>query len=296
MKPLVFHFPDDAHLAQKVIASVDAERGELQWHRFPDRESLITLHGDCAGRDVIVTCTLNDADTKSLPLYFAAVTARELGARRVGLVAPYLGYMRQDHRFHPGQSRSAHAYAKLLSANFDWLVTVDPHLHRIASLEEIFSIPAVAISAMPAVTEWIRRHVRNPVLVGPDSESAQWAERVARSLNAPCVVLEKVRSGDREVRVSAPDPAVIRDGHPVIVDDIVSSGHTLAKVLRELATLGFDNATCITVHALFAEGADDALRDAGARHIVSTNTVFHATNDIDVAPLLIAEILRSLAA
>ena len=296
MKPLVFHFPNDAHLAHRLIASIDADLGELEWHRFPDGESLITLHGDCAGRDVLVMCTLNDADTKSLPLHFAAVTARELGARRVGLVAPYLSYMRQDHRFHPGQSRSAHAYAKFLSASFDWLVTVDPHLHRIASLDEIFSIPAVSVSAMPAVTAWIRDHVRNPVLVGPDSESAQWAERVAASLNAPCVVLEKVRSGDREVSVSAPDPTVIRSGNPVIVDDIISSGHTLAEVLRELAALGSDNATCITVHALFSEGAYDALRGAGAQRIVSTNTVSHATNEIDVAPLLIPEILRLLAA
>jgi ribose-phosphate pyrophosphokinase len=241
-----------------------------------------------------VICTLSDPDTKSLPLYFAAHTARELGARRVGLVAPYLGYMRQDQRFHPGQSRSAHAYAKFLSASFDWLVTVDPHLHRLGSLEEIFSIPAVAITAMPAVSDWIRKHVQNPVLVGPDRESAQWAEHVARSLDAPWIVLDKIRSGDREVKVSAPDPAVIRSGNPVIIDDIVSSGRTLAEVIGGLGALGVNNVTCVVVHALFAEGLKKALLDAGARRIVSTNTVPHATNDIDVAPLIIAAIDRFL--
>jgi ribose-phosphate pyrophosphokinase len=294
MKPLVFHFPDDDSLAQKLRGHLDVELGELEWHRFPDRESLVTLRGDCDGRDVAVICTLCDPDTKSLPLYFAARTARELGARRVGLVAPYLGYMRQDQRFHPGQSRSAHAYAKFLSASFDWLVTVDPHLHRLGSLEEIFSIPAVAITAMPAVGDWIRKHVQNPVLVGPDRESAQWAEQVARSLNAPWIVLDKVRSGDREVTVSAPDPAVIRSGNPVIIDDIVSSGRTLAEVIGGLGALGVNDVTCVVVHALFAEGAEKALLEAGARRIVSTNTAPHPTNDIDVAPLITAAIDRFL--
>jgi ribose-phosphate pyrophosphokinase len=295
MRPLVFHFPDDERVARKLIASVDVEPAALEWHRFPDRESLITLHGDCAGRDVIVICTLNDPDVKSLPLYFSAVTARELGARRIGLVAPYLGYMRQDHRFRPGQSRSAHAYAKFLSTSFDWLVTVDPHLHRLGSLDEIFSVPAISISAMPAVSDWIRTHVENPVLIGPDRESAQWAQRVAVSLDVPWVVLDKVRSGDRDVKVSALDPAVIRNGNPVIVDDIVSSGRTLAEVLKGLASLGADNATCVIVHALFAEGAHAALRDAGARHIVSTNSIAHATNDIDLVPLIAAALDRLIA-
>lgn len=287
MRPLVFAVPDDERLAGKLIASLDAEIGRLEWHRFPDRESLITLHGDCTGRDVIVLCTLTDPDAKSLPLYFTAATARELGARRVGLVAPYLSYMRQDHRFLPGQSRSAHAYAKFLSASFDWLVTVDPHLHRLQSLGEIFSTPAVSITAMPAVSDWIRKHVQNPVLVGPDRESAQWTELVARSLDAPWVVLDKVRSGDREVSVSTLDPAIIRSRAPVIIDDIVSSGRTLAVVLNELAMLGAGNVTCVIVHALFAEGAYKALLDAGARRVVSTNTVPHATNDIDVVPLIV---------
>ena len=295
MKPLVFRFPDDDRLTQKLIEHLDAEVGTLEWHRFPDRESLITLHGDCAGRDVVVICTLSDPDAKSLPLYFAASAARELGARRIGLVAPYLGYMRQDQRFRPGESRSAHSYAKFLSATFDWLVTIDPHLHRLGSLDEIFSVPAVAVSAMPAVSDWIRSHVQNPVLLGPDRESAQWAERVALSLGAPCVVLDKVRSGDRDVKVSAPNPAIMRSGNPVIVDDIASSGHTLAQVLGQLAALGVHNITCVVVHALFAEAADEAILAAGARQIISTNTVPHATNGIDVAPLISSALDRLLA-
>lgn len=292
MKPLLFHFPDDEPMAQKLRANLDAQPGVLEWRRFPDRESLITLHDDCSGRDVVVVCTLTDPDAKTLPLYFSAVTAREFGARRVGLVAPYLGYMRQDHRFHPGQSLSAHAFARLLSTSFDWLVTVDPHLHRIVSLDEIFSIPATAVSAMPAVSDFITAHVPNPILVGPDGESAQWVEVLAGALNVPWLVLDKLRSGDRQVKVSGLDLELIHNRTPVIIDDLASSGHTLAEVLKGLTPLRLDDVTCIVVHALFSDGAESVLRGAGARNIISTNTVKHATNGIDVAPLIATALHR----
>lgn len=287
---LVLPFPDDLMLARRLAQGLNADLGEIEWHRFPDQESLITVRGDCEGRDVIIVCTLNDGDIKTLPLYFAAVTARELGARRVGLIAPYLAYMRQDHRFRRGQSRSAQAYAELLSTTVDWLAAVDPHLHRIATLDEIYSIPALAISAMPAVSDWIRANVANPVIIGPDQESAQWVEQVAASLNVPHVVLEKVRHGDREVEVSAVDGATIRDRNPVVIDDIASSGQTMLEVLKRLAALEVSNATCIAVHALLSEAAEDALSRAGARRIVSTNTIKHRTNAIDIDAAIVAAV------
>lgn len=295
MKPLLFHFPDDAKLAAALAARLDAESGVLEWHRFPDGESLITLHSDCAQREVILVCGWRDPDAKALPFYFAATTARELGARRVGLVAPYLAYMRQDTRFNPGEARSAAAFARLLSASIDWMVTVDPHLHRFVSLDEVFGIPATAVSSMPAVAEWIAAHVPDPVLIGPDSESTQWAERIATHLGVPWVVLTKERRGDTDVCVSPPDAAQLSGRTPVIVDDIASSGHTLAATLEALRALGARAATCVIVHALFARGAEATVRAAGAGTIVSTNTVAHPTNRIEVAPLIAAAVRQHLA-
>ena len=293
-KPIVFCFPDDAHLAEPFIRGLEADTGRLEWRRFPDRESLVTLHGSCADRDVLLLCTLTDPDTKALPLYFCATTARELGARRVGLVAPYLGYMRQDLRFSTGQSRSAFAFGRLLSSCFDWLVTVDPHLHRIHNLNETLSIPNCAVSSMPAVSRWIATHLARPVLIGPDLESAQWAECVARTLDAPCLILEKVRSGDRDVKVSAIDHDVIRGRNPVIIDDIASSGHTMAEALKGFEPRTALDITCIAVHALLDDNALKMLFDLGARRVVSTNTVLHSTNQIDVVDLIVAGVREQL--
>jgi ribose-phosphate pyrophosphokinase len=292
MSPLVFAFPEDAGIGRALSEALGAELGGVESHRFPDEETLITLHGACAQRDVVIVRGWGSPDAKALPFWFAAATAHDLGARSVGCVSPYLAYMRQDTQFHPGETRSASAFAHFLSNAVDWVVTVDPHLHRLTRLEEAFKIPATAVTAVPAVADWIAQHVSRPVLIGPDRESAQWAERVAKRLAVPWAILEKTRTGDREVRVSLPDPAILQGRSPVIVDDIVSSGRTLVETLQGLHRLGAPPATCIVVHALFAGGAERSIRAAGVANLVSTNTVRHPTNQIDVVPL-IADAVRA---
>src|SRR3546814_2878173 len=92
------------------------------------------LHSAVAGCDAAVVCTLARPDDQFLQLLFAARLLRESGARSVQLVAPYLAYMRQDRRFHDGEALTSRQFAQLLSAEFDGLVTVDPHLHRYGNL------------------------------------------------------------------------------------------------------------------------------------------------------------------
>ncbi len=216
-----------------------------------------------------------------MPLLLAASAAKDLKASRVGLVAPYLAYMRQDDRFQPGEGVTSAYYARILSAHFDWLVTVDPHLHRYASLSEIYSIPTRTLHAAPAFSEWILRHVETPLLIGPDAESEQWVAAVANGAGAPHSILQKTRRGDREVDVGIPDVESYRSRTPVLVDDIISTGRTLIAASRRLRALGFLPPVCIGVHAIFAESAYAELR-AEAGTIVTTNTIPHPTNGIDL--------------
>lgn len=286
MTTCFFAFPSNESLGDRLAADLGAEVGSLQWRHFPDGESLLALNSDCRGRDIVLLCTFLDPDRLALPLLFAARTAREFGARSVGLVAPYLAYMRQDTRFHPGEAVSSVHFAAFLSSAVDWLVTIDPHLHRRADLSSLFTIPARHVSAMPLIAEWIRTEVSRPVLIGPDSESAQWVKQLADRIGAPTIVLEKQRRGDRDVEVSMPDQAVVEGHTPVLVDDIVSSGRTLIETLVHLRKLGLPPAVCVAVHGIFADSADQALLHAGAARVITTNTIAHATNAIDVAPVL----------
>ncbi|HKR88000.1 MAG TPA: ribose-phosphate diphosphokinase [Phenylobacterium sp.] len=281
--PVILALPGNETLAAEIAAEAGAQLGTLETRRFPDGETYLRLLSDVAGRDVILVCTLADPDPLVLRLIFAARTARERGAARIILVAPYLAYMRQDQAFHAGEAVTSVQFAALLSAEIDRLVTVDPHLHRHKALGEIYGVPAEALHAAPLLSAWIRTHVAAPLIVGPDSESEQWASAIAAG--APAVVLRKKRRGDREVEIAFPDLAPFAGRQPVLVDDIASSGRTLVMACQGLQQRGFPQPICVVVHPLFAENAFDRLRTVSAQ-IVSTNTVPHPTNTISVAALL----------
>ncbi|MEO3429588.1 ribose-phosphate pyrophosphokinase [Pelagibius sp. CAU 1746] len=293
MEPLLVALDEEDPLASPLAAALGAERAQMNRRSFPDGESYLRYDSSPAGRSVILLCSLDRPDSKFLPLAFAAATARELGATSVGLVAPYLAYMRQDRRFQPGEAVTSTCFAGLVSREVDWLVTVDPHLHRHHSLAEIYSVPAVTLHAAPLLAAWIRDNVERPLLIGPDSESAQWVSAVAGA--APHVVLEKVRHGDRDVEISIPHVERWSGYTPVLVDDIVSSGRTLIETLGHLRRAGLAPAVCVAVHGIFAGAAYRELLAAGASRVVTTNTLCHESNEIDVVPLL-AEGVRRLDA
>jgi ribose-phosphate pyrophosphokinase len=232
--PLLFPLAAEDPLAKAVADALAAELGDLEIRRFPDGETYLRYRSAVQDRSVMLFGSLDRPDPKILPLIFAAGAARELGARAVGLIAPYLPYLRQDRRFNPGEAISSRHFAQLLSRDVDWLVTVDPHLHRYKSLSEIYGVPTLALHAAPLLSDWISREVERPLLIGPDSESEQWVGAVARDAGAPSIVLRKHRRGDREVEIEAPDIARWSGRTPVLVDDIVSTARTMIETVRIL--------------------------------------------------------------
>lgn len=284
----ILAFPELLPLAERIAAPSGGRAQPIDIHRFPDGESLVTLPDGMAGQDVAILATLNNPDPLALPLRFAAETAKELGARSVGLIAPYLAYMRQDRRFAPGQAVSAPLFARFLEESFDWLVTADPHLHRIHSLSDLFRIPAHRIETAPLLAKWIAANVPDAVLLGPDSESRQWVAQVARLADRPFEVLEKRRSGDRNVEVSVPHSDALLAGTPVILDDIASSGRTLIQTIERLRATKSRPPVCLVIHAVFAGNALADILAAGAARVVTTDSIPHVTNAISLAGALSA--------
>jgi ribose-phosphate pyrophosphokinase len=259
--------------------------------RFPDGELYVRIAEDLAGRDAILVGTLHQPAEAFLTIAFLAATARDLGAKRVGLVSPYLAFMRQDIAFHPGEGVTARYFARLVSSAVDWLVTVDPHLHRIDALDGLYTIPTTIARAAPAIATWIAREIEHPVLIGPDAESVQWVSAVAASCGAPFAILEKTRRGDRDVSVSMPEHTW--NGHtPVVIDDIVSTGRTMIEATKQLRAVGSQPPMCVAIHAVFADALHADLLAAGARGIVTCDTIPHATNRICVDDAL-AEAIRT---
>lgn len=290
MRPLVLAPPQEHQRAELLARALDADVGVVTVRRFPDGETYLRVHTDPRGRHVVVLRSLDHPDCKIIPLFLLLETARDLGAASVGLVAPYLCYMRQDRRFQPGEAVSARLFPDLLGRSFDWLVTVDPHLHRIHDLDDVYVAPTRVVHAAAAIADWVQEHVDQPLFIGPDSESEQWVCDVAERAGAPFVVLDKVRHGDREVEVSVPDVDRWRAHTPVLVDDIISTGRTMVATLGHLSTAGLPPAVCIGVHALFAGDACEVLCEAGAARVVTADTVAHHTNHITLVPDLAAAV------
>ena len=286
MSAVVFAPPWQTSLGVSLAARLGAQVGDATIRQFPDEETYVRVVTPVAGQRTLIVASLDRPDSKVLPLLYLAQALRDQGAESVGLVAPYLAYMRQDLAFLPGEAVTSRYFAKLLSQHVDWLVTVDPHLHRIRDLSEVYTIPNDVVHAAPAIAAWVAQQVPTPIFVGPDEESEQWVAAVARMSQAPHTVLRKVRRGDRDVEVSLPDAGLCQGRTPVLIDDIVSTARTMIETVGHLKKLQLPAPICIGVHGIFAGSAYEELQAAGAARIVTTTTVPHGSNAIDMTATL----------
>lgn len=294
-RPLLIALPGSEVFATRLASALGGDVGQVLVRDFPDGESYLRVDTDPASRHVVVVATLDNPNEKILPLIFLADALRDLGATRVGLVAPYLSYMRQDARFRPGEAITSRSFAAVLSDHLDWLLTVDPHLHRYAALSDVYAIPATAVHVATDIGKWIAANVDSPFIIGPDAESRQWVDGIAGAAQAASTVLTKTRRGDAEVIESIPelgDHPTSRT--PVLVDDIISTGQTMMAAIRHLRHQGAKAPVCLAVHAVFANDAYSKLKSAGASGVVTTNTIVHASNCIDVVPAIASDLRRQL--
>lgn len=283
MTPLL-HFPDEAPFAARLAAAAHLAPAPIARHRFPDGELKITLSPVRSPRAVLLR-SLHDPNEKLVELLIAAGAARAQGVRHLTLVAPYLAYMRQDAEFTPGEAVSQRIVGGFLGELFDAVITIDPHLHRIATLSEALPCGrAVALTAAPLLGHWAAARHGTPLLMGPDAESEAWV-RAAAGDALPFAVCRKHRHGDRDVEVQL--PAVdVRGRAVVLVDDVASTGRTFAATARQLRAAGARAVDVAVTRGLFVGDALAALRQAGVGAIVTTDTVPHESSAIGVAGVL----------
>jgi ribose-phosphate pyrophosphokinase len=281
----VHHFVDSAPAGRSLARALGAPARAVEVHRFPDGESLVRVRA-AAGREAILVRGLHDPNAKLLEVVLAADALRRAGARRLCLVTPYLPYMRQDRVFRPGEALSQRVVGTCLGRAFDRVLTVQAHLHRVRRLADVVPCRARSLSAAPLLGAWCRARARRAVLIGPDEESRPWVRAVAREAGLPFAVARKRRLGDRRVRLELPDLPAAR--HAVLVDDVATSGATLAAAVRALHRRGVARVDALVVHALLEPGARARLRAAGLAELVSCDTVPHESNRLRTAPLLAA--------
>lgn len=289
---LLLAFEDESALAAALARALDVPLAFIEQHRFPDGELRLRLPPQLPG-EVLLLRGLYPPNDSLVELLIAAPAARQLGARTLALACPYLAYMRQDIAFAPGEAVSQRHVAALIGAAVDALVTVDPHLHRIASLDEVMPGRRTrAVSAAALLGQCAARHADDPLLLGPDEEALQWVAEAARQHALDHAVCRKRRLGDREVRIELP-PVDLAGRTVVLMDDVASTGRTLVEAAAACFGAGAATVDVAVTHALFVDDAIGALHAAGVRHVWCSDTVPHPRAVVSVAPL-IAGAVRSL--
>ena len=288
----VLCFDDEAVLAGQAASALGMAVAVVERHRFPDGEMRLRLPAELPDR-VVLWRGLQQPNEKLVEVLLAAQTARRLGAKHLSLVAPYLAYMRQDIEFNPGEAISQRIVGGFLAGLFDAIITIDPHLHRVATLHEAMPVKdAIALSGAPLLADHIATQRQNPLLMGPDEEALQWVALAAQRHGWDHAVCRKTRHGDREVDIEL--PAVSVAGRVVVLmDDVASSGHTLARAAVKLRAAGAKSVDVAVTHALFAPGAVQLVRSSGVGEIWSTDCIAHASNAVSIVPAVV-EALRGI--
>ena len=288
---MLLTFDDYAVQSRELADALGIPCHVIQTHRFPDGESKLTLPPNLP-EHVIFCRSLDHPNEKLLELLLAAKNARELGGKVLTLISPYLCYMRQDKAFNPGEAISQKIIGNFLAELFDNVITIDPHLHRIQTLEQaIPTTHAVTLSATGLMSNFLRQQYDNPVLLGPDEESRQWVSAVAKPNQWEFGVCQKIRTGDQSVSISLPE-INLQGRTVVIVDDVVSSGQTLAVATHHCLAKNAQQVDVLVTHALFAQEAKNHLLDAGVCNIWSTNSVSHESNVIALHEILKVAVLK----
>ena len=282
---MILAFPDYLSQAQRLAARLGAPLVEVTLHHFPDGESFIRLPPSLP--DHLIVCrSLNQPNDKLIELLLCATTARELGAKRLTLVAPYLSYMRQDIANQPGEAVSQRIIGKLLANLFDDVLTVDPHLHRISFLTQAIPIKnAISLTAASGIGAFLKEKFQHALLLGPDSESEQWVATIAKNIGFDYAIADKNRLGDKRVEMTLPDND-FRNKPVVIIDDMASTGRTLAKAAGLLQAAGSNDIYAVVTHALFCADAHPHILKAGIKAIWTTDSIDHPTSCITLDTLL----------
>ena len=279
------------HLGHLIAKKLNKKHSALIVDKFPDDELRIRFNFELKNKIVVLIQSFyRNVSDCIIEVILAAKTAHELGAEKVILAAPYFPYLRQDKRFHKGEAVSQGIIAELIDKYFDAVYVMDPHMHRKNKLENLFKIKSKRLTANNLIAKYIQKNIANPVIIGPDEESYKWAKNVADMLCVESGILKKKRYSSYNVKVKLNKKIYLKNKNVVIVDDIISTGHTILETAKILRKLGARKIYCICVHGIFVDDTLSKLKKAKI-NAVSTNTIPNKVAKIDISGV-IAESLK----
>jgi ribose-phosphate pyrophosphokinase len=281
--PAVFCTGADSALGEGVCRALELPPARFEERRFEDGEHKIRPLESVRGRDAYLVGSLcgdgaasvNDELVRTL---FFIAALRDAGARRVTMIAPYLCYARKDMRTKARDPVNTRYVAQLFEAvGTSRILTVD--VHNRAAYENAFRIPAEHLSAVSIFGDVFARAVgaRNAVVVSPDSGGVKRAEALRAMLEqrlgrpVPLAFVEKFRS--EGVLRGGTVVGDVRGRVAILLDDLISSGRTLAIAAKACRERGAEVVHAAATHGVFSADAAAVLEGSGLDRIVVLDTV-----------------------
>jgi ribose-phosphate pyrophosphokinase len=288
-------------LSRDVALALGRPLGACRIERFPDGEVAVEIEESVRGRGVfLIQPTSAPVNDHLVELLVLADACRRADAARVTAIVPYFGYARSDKRAGRRVPVTARAVADLMqSAGIGHVVTVDAHAPQI---EGFFHIPIDDLSAYPVLCQALRPFIRpDSVIVSPDLGGARRAALYSERLSLPTAICVKRRTSGASVSITQVIGDV-RDRPCIIVDDMITTGGTVAEAAKALVTLGARGDFVVAAsHGVLMPGARERMRAAGVTRVLVTDSIPQDEGGeppltrITVAPLL-ADVIRRLSA
>lgn len=284
-------------LAVKVARELGVQALKTEIRRFPDGETYVRVVDKVDAEKAAVIQSIYHRPNDYLIEYFLTVDMlKDLGVKKVYGVLPYFAYARQDERFTPGEAVSFATVTKLIEkAGTDQVFTIDAHRHRVPDITMAFKIPAVDLTGMGLLAQYAQQRysLNNPLVVGPDEEAERWALDAAEQLGCGYDILEKKRLSDTQVSIK-PKRVDVRGHDLLIVDDIISTGGTMAETCAALLNMGARRVLVACTHPLLVGNALARILRSGAEDVIGTDTVPSPVSYVSVAPV-ISKAMREIA-
>jgi ribose-phosphate pyrophosphokinase len=257
------------------------------YKRFPDDEFYVRILDDITGQDVLIVQTAYP-DQRIVELLLIQDAIYDAGAKKITVILPYFGYSRQDKKFEGGEAISARAIAQHISFHADCVITVDPHKEHIL---KFFTVPAYSCSAVSTIAHYLTGKNIDFVLA-PDQGAKERAKVAAELINCEYDYLEKTRINETTVKIT-PKKLDARGKNVVIIDDIISTGGTMANSIKELKKQGAKTVFVACTHGLFIGDAIKKLLAADCDEIISTDTIETDFSKVSVADCIADTFLKT---
>jgi ribose-phosphate pyrophosphokinase len=285
-------------LAGRISEKLDIPLTDARLRRFPDGEINVKIEDSMRGHDVfVIQPTSPPVNEHLMELFIILDALRRASAGRVTAVIPYYGYARKERKTQPREPISAKLIANFITlAGADRLLLFDLHAEAI---EGFFDVPTDHLSPHRIFADYLKtKNLHHLTIVAPDAGGGRRAEAVANDLQAPIAFGYKRRTGEGDVDTIAVSGDV-KGRDCVVVEDIITTGGTITKVVQALRNQGAGRVLVAATHPVFTGNAVERLKQANVEEVIVTDSVPIDAEKLgppltvlSVAPLLAEAIIR----